>query len=112
MLRVPSRYLAATASAYPAGALSLCPAVRPGGWRFSVEKPMPRYVLAYFGSGNRPQKDVDKIQQMDGLVFVSVNTENVLVVDAPPQVKQSVNKMRDWMASEEVAQPAPGPLRP
>lgn len=72
---------------------------------------MSRYVLVFSGPGSKPEDDLAVIEALPGLRIIDATSPNVVVVEARPTVKKVVNRMRNWMASEETVLPSPSPMR-
>jgi hypothetical protein len=64
-----------------------------------------RYVLVFCGLGGWPQRDLAHIQALPGVRVIDATNPNVVVVEGRPTVKRYVNRMRNWMASEETVLP-------
>lgn len=72
---------------------------------------MSRYVLVFCGRGSKPLTDMAQIQAVPGVRIIDATSPNVVVVEGHATVKKVVNRMSNWMASEETVIPAPKPMQ-
>lgn len=70
---------------------------------------MSRYVLMFCGPGSRPARDLATIKAFPSVRIIDATSSNVVVVEGRASVKSAVNKMANWIASEETVLPDPRP---
>jgi hypothetical protein len=72
---------------------------------------MARYVLMFTGSGKKPKEDMARIKATPGVTIIDSRDAHVVIVEGSSAVKRAVNKMDNWIASEQTffAVPEPRP---
>lgn len=69
---------------------------------------MPRFVVRYRGSGQRPQDAVDRIGAVAGARVID-DAGPMLLVDAPREddLRAALDNPTDWLVAPEVTYPIP-----
>lgn len=70
---------------------------------------MPRFVLLFVGDGKKPAEDVKRIKALQGIKVIDAENANMMVVEGSIDVKKAVNRMPNWVASEQTFIPSPQP---
>lgn len=70
---------------------------------------MARFVLLFVGDGKKPAEDVKRIKALPGITVIDATNANMVLVDGPIDVKKKVNRMPNWVASEQTLIPSPQP---
>ncbi|CAN7807772.1 hypothetical protein [Paraburkholderia hospita] len=70
---------------------------------------MARFVLLFVGDGKKPAEDVRRIKALPGITVIDAKNANMVLVEGPIDVKNKVNRMPNWVASEQTFIPSPQP---
>jgi hypothetical protein len=61
----------------------------------------------FVGNGKKPAEDVKRIKALPGVTVIDETDANLVLVEAPAAVKNKVNRMENWVASEQTFIPSP-----
>jgi hypothetical protein len=70
---------------------------------------MAKYILRFTGSGEKPAADVKSIRKRAGVTILDEAPRMLLVQCAKPRAKQLVDKLENWVMSEERSVELPNP---
>ncbi|EKS70223.1 MULTISPECIES: hypothetical protein [unclassified Caballeronia] len=72
---------------------------------------MKRFVLLFIGDGEKPAGDVKRIMALPDIKVIDAGNASMMVVEGPVDVQRKVNRMANWIASEQTVIPSPQPHR-